>query len=77
MLISGLGPVGLCALVVAKAVGGIAVGADPVEYRRELAARCGPSLVLDPVAKPLAGQLDAPVDVVIRDLRATTTPGSA
>ena len=67
MLISGLGPVGLCALVVAKAVGGIAVGAGPVKCRRELAARCGASLVLDPVAKPLAGQLDAPGDAVIEN----------
>ena len=43
ILISGLGPVGLCALVVAKAMGGIVIGADPVEYRRDLGARFGAS----------------------------------
>ena len=65
ILITGLGPVGLCALLVARAMGGIVIGADPVEYRRDLAARFGASAVLDPVAAALTEQLRHPVDMVI------------
>ena len=48
VLVSGLGPVGLCAVLLADAMGGIVIGADPVAYRRELALQHGARHVIDP-----------------------------
>jgi threonine dehydrogenase-like Zn-dependent dehydrogenase len=51
VLVSGLGPVGLCVMQLAVAMGAIAIGADPVEYRRALALEIGAKAVYDPVQK--------------------------
>ena len=48
VVVSGLGPVGLCSVMLARAMGGIVIGIDPVEYRRELALKHGASHVVDP-----------------------------
>ena len=45
--IYGLGPVGLCALLVAKARGSRVIGVDPVADRRKLAEELGADAVLD------------------------------
>lgn len=69
VLVSGLGPVGLCAVKLASAMGGIVIGADPVAYRRDLALHHGARFGLDPTAAPLAEQVqtidDQGADVVI------------
>lgn len=48
VLVSGLGPVGLCTAKLAQAMGGIVIGVDPIAYRRELAFKNGASYVLNP-----------------------------
>jgi threonine dehydrogenase-like Zn-dependent dehydrogenase len=48
VVVSGLGPVGLCAVMLAKAMGGIVIGVDPVAYRRHLALEHGAAHVIDP-----------------------------
>jgi threonine dehydrogenase-like Zn-dependent dehydrogenase len=59
VLVSGLGPVGLCAVLLAKAMGGIVIGSDPVAYRREFALAHGASYAVDPTASNLAQQIKA------------------
>jgi propanol-preferring alcohol dehydrogenase len=49
VLVSGLGPVGLCAVQVANAMGAAVIGSDPVEYRRKQAQKFGALYVIDPV----------------------------
>jgi threonine dehydrogenase-like Zn-dependent dehydrogenase len=60
LVIFGQGPVGLCGLLVAKAMGGRVIGVDPIPERRALALRLGADAALDP----------AEIDVVaaLRDL---------
>src|SRR5207302_474502 len=49
--IFGLGPIGLCAVGIARAEGAAAVyGVEPNPYRRELAERMGATAVLAPSA---------------------------
>jgi threonine dehydrogenase-like Zn-dependent dehydrogenase len=50
VLVSGLGPVGLCVTKLAAAMGGTVIGVDPVAYRRDLALRNGATHALDPRA---------------------------
>lgn len=57
VLVSGLGPVGLCAVQLAQAMGGIVIGSDPVAFRREFALKHGASYVVDPMAGPLDEQV--------------------
>ena len=57
----GLGPVGLCGMLVAKGMGGHVIGVEPVSERRELALDLGADEVIDP------GQVQD-VCAVVRDL---------
>lgn len=47
IVVTGLGPVGLCVLLLAKAMGARVIGVDPVSERRALAASLGADTVLD------------------------------
>ena len=51
--IFGLGPVGLCAVMAAHALGAEVVGIDPVPGRRELAEHLGAEETLDPVSSDI------------------------
>jgi threonine dehydrogenase-like Zn-dependent dehydrogenase len=59
LVVSGLGPVGLLAVLFAKPMGARIVGIDPSTGRRELAARLGADATLDPTAGPVGEQLEA------------------
>ena len=48
VLVSGLGPVGLCVVRLAIAMGSDVIGADPVAYRRDIAKSLGARVVYDP-----------------------------
>jgi threonine dehydrogenase-like Zn-dependent dehydrogenase/sugar phosphate isomerase/epimerase len=50
LVVSGLGPVGLGASALASAIGTRVVALDPEPFRRELAARIGAAVTLDPSA---------------------------
>jgi threonine dehydrogenase-like Zn-dependent dehydrogenase len=50
VVVSGLGPVGLCTTLLAKAMGGTVIGVDPVQYRRDLALEYGADYTIDPTA---------------------------
>jgi threonine dehydrogenase-like Zn-dependent dehydrogenase len=54
IVVSGLGPVGLCVTLLARAMGARVIGLDPVRERRELAARLGADITLD-AAPPEVG----------------------
>jgi threonine dehydrogenase-like Zn-dependent dehydrogenase len=57
VLVSGLGPVGLCVARLAEALGATVIGADPVAYRRELALEHGARFAVDPSAGPVADEV--------------------
>jgi threonine dehydrogenase-like Zn-dependent dehydrogenase len=57
LVVSGLGPLGLLATLLATAMGARVAGIDPAPGRRELAERLGARLTLDPSAGPVADQL--------------------
>ncbi len=59
VLVSGLGPVGLCATQLAQAMGGTVIGSDPVAFRREFALQHGAAFAVDPTAGSLADQVKA------------------
>jgi threonine 3-dehydrogenase len=68
--IFGLGPIGLCAVGIAKAEGAAAVyGVEPNPYRRQLAQRMGATAVFEPteatVAKIRKANSGVGVDVVL------------
>ncbi len=48
VLIMGQGPVGLCGMLVAKAMGGRVIGVDPIAERRTLALELGADEAIDP-----------------------------
>jgi propanol-preferring alcohol dehydrogenase len=48
VVIFGQGPVGLCGLLMAKAMGGRVVGVDPIAERRRLSLVLGADAVIDP-----------------------------
>jgi len=53
LLVSGLGPVGLCAAQLGKAMGAIVIGVEPVAYRRNLALQHGADYAIDPLNSDL------------------------
>ncbi len=57
LVVSGLGPVGLLAVLFAKAMGATIVGIDPSPGRRELARQLGADATLDPTDGPVGEQL--------------------
>jgi threonine dehydrogenase-like Zn-dependent dehydrogenase len=59
LVVSGLGPVGLLSIMFAKAMGATIVGIDPSAGRREIAAKLGAAITLDPAAGPVGEQLRA------------------
>jgi threonine dehydrogenase-like Zn-dependent dehydrogenase len=59
VLVTGLGPVGLLAVLLAQAMGVDLIGVDPSPERRRLAAELGLERALDPAAAPLAEQVRA------------------
>lgn len=59
LAVSGLGPVGLLATTMARAMGARVVGIDPSASRRALAESLGAELTLDPTAGPVGDQLRA------------------
>jgi threonine dehydrogenase-like Zn-dependent dehydrogenase len=48
IVVTGLGPVGLCVVAMAKAMGATVYGVDPMKERRELATKFGAEQVFDP-----------------------------
>jgi threonine dehydrogenase-like Zn-dependent dehydrogenase len=48
IVVTGLGPVGLCVTLLGKAMGARMIGLDPVPQRRDLALRLGIDAALDP-----------------------------
>ncbi len=59
LVVSGLGPVGLLAVLFARPMGATVVGIDPSAGRRALAEKLGAHLTLDPAAGPVGEQLAA------------------
>jgi threonine dehydrogenase-like Zn-dependent dehydrogenase len=59
VVVSGLGPVGLCTVLLARAMGATVIGVDPVPYRRAFALQHGAAFALDPAAGDLARQVRA------------------
>lgn len=57
LLVSGLGPVGLCAVQLGNAMGGIVIGVDPEPYRRDLALRHGARNVIDPLTDDMPARV--------------------
>ena len=57
LAVSGLGPVGLCAVMFGRAMGARVIGIDPVPSRRALAAQLGAVATLDPLAGPVGAAL--------------------
>ncbi len=57
VVVSGLGPVGLCAVQLAHAMGGIVIGVDPIKFRRDFAMKHGAAYTVDPLAGDLGEQV--------------------
>jgi L-iditol 2-dehydrogenase len=57
LVIFGQGPVGLCGLLVAKALGGRVIGIDPISERRALALQLGADEALDPTQTDVVAAL--------------------
>lgn len=53
MVVFGQGPVGLCGLVMAKAMGGRVIGVEPIAERRVVSAALGADEVIDPTGTDL------------------------
>ncbi|HEV7214318.1 MAG TPA: alcohol dehydrogenase catalytic domain-containing protein [Chloroflexota bacterium] len=53
LAVSGLGPVGLCSVMLGRAMGARVVGIDPAPARRALAEEVGAVATLDPLAGPV------------------------
>jgi len=53
VLVSGLGPVGLAATLLASTMGGIVIGSEPIAYRRELALQNGATYAIDPTSEDM------------------------
>ena len=70
VLVQGCGPIGLGAMMHAKALGATVASSDPVSYRRDLASQLGADFTFDPVGgnipERIAGMTDgAMADIVI------------
>ncbi len=61
LVIFGLGPVGLCATLIGRALGARVIGVEPAAVRRSLAEEVGAEATLDPLA-----------DDVVQGIRALT-----
>ncbi|MBM3187614.1 MAG: zinc-binding dehydrogenase [Chloroflexi bacterium] len=59
LLVSGLGPVGLCAVQLGKAMGGKVIGVDPIAFRREFSLQHGADYAIDPSAGNMVEQVKA------------------
>lgn len=59
VLITGLGPVGLGATILARRFGATVIGTDPSAYRRDLAVALGAQSVLDPTDPASSSQIRA------------------
>ena len=57
IVVSGLGPVGLCAVALGRAMGATMIGIDPMPERRGLAMRFGAERALDPAEGDPAAQV--------------------
>jgi propanol-preferring alcohol dehydrogenase len=57
VVVSGLGPVGLCAVMIGRAMGATIIGIDPMAERRALAASFGAAAVIDPALGDAAIQV--------------------
>jgi propanol-preferring alcohol dehydrogenase len=57
LVVSGLGPVGLCAVMLGREMGATIVGVDPMAERRALGTRFGATAVVDPRDGDLVAQL--------------------
>jgi threonine dehydrogenase-like Zn-dependent dehydrogenase/sugar phosphate isomerase/epimerase len=57
VVIAGLGPVGLGATALATFLGARVIGLDPEPYRRDVAARLGADLALDPTAPDIRDRI--------------------
>jgi threonine dehydrogenase-like Zn-dependent dehydrogenase len=56
VLVTGLGPIGLAAVILAKLRGAFVIAADPLPFRRELALHLGADAALEP-GETLASQV--------------------
>lgn len=61
LVVSGLGPVGLCAVMLGRAMGAHIIGVDPVAERRALAERFGAARTINPLDGDLEAQVRAEV----------------
>jgi threonine dehydrogenase-like Zn-dependent dehydrogenase len=59
LLVTGLGPVGLLVVLIARAMAVDVIGVDPAAARRDLAGALGAERALDPAEAPLAEQVQA------------------
>jgi 2-desacetyl-2-hydroxyethyl bacteriochlorophyllide A dehydrogenase len=57
IVVSGLGPVGLCAVALGTALGATIIGIDPMKERRALGERFGAARTLDPTEGDPAAQV--------------------
>jgi propanol-preferring alcohol dehydrogenase len=57
IVVSGLGPVGLCTTMIGRAMGADIVGIDPMRERRELALKFGARAVVDPSGGDLGAMI--------------------
>lgn len=62
VVVSGLGPVGLCATMLAKAMGATVIGSEPIKYRRELAMQHGADYVIDPIEEDMPKKVKEIID---------------
>jgi propanol-preferring alcohol dehydrogenase len=58
IVVSGLGPVGLCTTAIARAMGAEVLGVDPSGPRRDLARQFGAFATIDPTAGDLAAMVE-------------------
>jgi propanol-preferring alcohol dehydrogenase len=63
IVVSGLGPVGLCVTMMGRAMGASIIGIDPQAGRRALAERFGATATIDPGA----GDIEAQVKAIVPD----------
>lgn len=64
----GLGPIGLNAVLVLKAVKATVIGVDPVAYRRHAALRLGADVVLDNGSLPASEEGPSPLARALREI---------
>ncbi|MFW6270572.1 MAG: zinc-dependent alcohol dehydrogenase [Bacillota bacterium] len=70
VMIFGCGPIGLCAVALARKRGAFVIAVDPLSYRREAAIKAGAAITLDPLKQDISEEVhkitqDKGTDVVI------------